>query len=84
MNIKERGYTDEDIENLKRQAEERMITLQAKFEEAGIQRGWKLKDMIFDIDIENKTVRGVTPVDWERTKIDREKFEAYKRNNSSL
>ena len=84
MHLKERGYTDEDIENLKRQAEERMITLQAKFEEAGIQRGWKLKDMIFDIDIENKTVRGVTPVDWERTKIDREKFEAYKRNNSSL
>ena len=80
MHLKEKGYTDEDIESLKQQAEERMVALQAKFEEAGIQRGWKLKDMIFDIDIENKTIRSVTPVDWERTKIDQEKFEAYKRN----
>ncbi len=82
LHLKEQGYSNEDIEALKRQAEEQMIQLQAKFEEAGIQRGWKLKDMIFDVDIENKTIRGITPVDWERTKIDQEKFEAYKRNRS--
>ncbi len=81
MHLKEKGYTNEDIESLKLQAEECMVALQAKFEEAGIQRGWKLKDMIFDVDIENKTIRSVTPVDWERTKIDQEKFEAYKRNS---
>lgn len=84
MRLKEKGYTDQDIETLKRQAEEQMSKIQARFEEAGVQRGWKLKDMIFDIDIEGKTIRGITPVDWERTKIDQEKFEAYKRNNSNL
>lgn len=84
LHLKEKGYTDEDMESLKRQAEERMTALQAKFEEAGIHRGWKLKDIIFDVDIENKTLRGITPVDWERTKIDQTKFEAYKRNNPNL
>lgn len=81
LQLKEKGYTDEDIESLKRHAEEQMTALQAKFEEAGIHRGWKLKDMIFDIDIEGKTIRGITPVDWGRTRIDQTKFEAYKRNN---
>lgn len=86
LHLKEKGYTDEDIESLKRQAEEQMTILQTTFEEAGIQRGWKLKDMIFDVDIDNKTIRGITPVDWERTKIDQAKFEAYKskRNNPNL
>jgi hypothetical protein len=82
LHLKEKGYTDEDIEALKRQAEEQMLALQARFEEAGIERGWKLKDMIFDIDIESKTIRGITPVDWERTKINKEKLEAYKKSKT--
>ncbi len=79
LHLKEKGYTDGDIEALKQQAEEQMLVLKTKFEEAGIERGWKLKDMIFDVDIENKTLRSITPVDWERTKVNQEKFEAYKK-----
>ena len=52
-----------------------MEELQSQFEEAGITRGWKLKDMVFDIDVENKRIVGMTPTDWERTKIDKERFE---------
>lgn len=80
LHLKEKGYTDEDIGTLKRQAEEQMLALQTRFEEAGIERGWKLKDMIFNIDIEGKTILGITPVDWERTKINQEKLGAYKKS----
>lgn len=79
LKLKEKGYSVEDVEELKRQAEEQMNQLRIKFESAGIQRGWKLKDMIFDIDIENKKIRKITPVDWERTKIDQGKLMAYKK-----
>jgi hypothetical protein len=77
LKLKEKGYSDEDIANLKRQAETMMQELGQKFEEAGIIRGWKLKDMIFDIDIKNKRIKSIVPTDWERTKIDREKFRKY-------
>ena len=56
-----------------------MIELQQHFEEAGIIRSWKLKDMIFNIDIENKRINGIVPTDWERTKIDEKKLEKYRR-----
>ena len=79
LHLIERGYSNGDIENLKRQAEEQMAKLQRQFEEVGIMRGWKLKDMVFDIDVEGKKVRKITPTDWERTKIDREKAEEYRR-----
>lgn len=79
LNLKSKGYTDEDIQNLKKEADEKMQELSRKFEEAGIFRKWKLSDMIFDIDIENKTIKGIVPVDWERTKIDQPKVEGYKR-----
>ncbi|MCL5410248.1 MAG: hypothetical protein M1324_00105 [Patescibacteria group bacterium] len=78
LKLKGKGYNDEDVDSLKGQAETMMAELQQRFEEAGIVRGWKLKDMIFDIDIENKKIRKITPVDWERTKINQEKLEAYK------
>lgn len=83
LKLKEKGYSDEDIENLKGQAEIMMAELQQQFEEAGIVRGWKLKDMIFDIDIENKRINRIVPVDWERTKIDAEKLEEYRRRIQS-
>ncbi len=82
LKLKEKGYTDEDIENLKTQAETMMVKLQQKFEEAGIIRSWKLKDMIFDIDIKNKKIKGITPTDWERTKIYTQKLNEYKRKIS--
>jgi len=72
LNLKERGYSNKDIENLKIQAENQMEQLKKKFEEAGIIRGWKLKDMVFDVDIENKIIRGIVPTDWERTKIEKQ------------
>ncbi len=76
---RERGYSDEDIENLKRQAEVLIGKLKQEFEDAGITRSWKLSDMIFSI--RDDVVVSVTPTDWERTKINYEKLEAYKREH---
>jgi len=84
LKLKERGYSDEDIEILKQQAEKQMNELKEKFEEAGIIRDWKLKDMIFDIDIENKKIKNITPTDFERTKIDEIKLDGYRKKNIKL
>lgn len=80
--LKERGYSDEEILGLYQQAEQMMEAMQREFEEAGIVRGWKLKDMIFDIDFETKKIRSMVPTDWERTKVDAIKLEAYKQKRS--
>ena len=52
-----------------------MKELQRRFETIGLIRTWKLKDMIFDVDLVAKTIKSITPTDWERTKIDAEKIE---------
>ncbi len=67
--LKQEGYSDEDIEDLKEQAEKQMEEMKKKFAEMGIMRKWKLNDMVFDIDIKNKRIRKITPTDWERTEI---------------
>lgn len=67
--LKTRGYSDDDIQNLKNQAQQKMEEVQQQFEAAGIIRKWALKDMVFQIDIENKKIIRVMPTDWERTKI---------------
>lgn len=82
LELKAKGYSEEDIKNLKKQAEEQTEELRKKFDKAGIKRSWKLKDMIFDIDIDNKRIRKIIPTDWERTKIDIEKLQAYKQKIS--
>ena len=79
LNLRERGYSDEDIEDLKRQAQERMEKLRQRFEAAGIERGWKLKDMVFDIDIERRRIINIIPTDWERTKINQERVQKYRK-----
>lgn len=60
--------------NFERSAEEKVAELQEKFEAAGIRRQWEWKDMIFDVDLETGIVRGITPVDWEKAKIDQVKY----------
>ncbi len=72
------GLNKEDKENILKEAEMKMEELKNKFEKAGVERGWKLKDMVFDIDFESKTIRKITPVDFERTKINKEKLASYK------
>lgn len=69
LHLSERGYSKDDIETLKSQAMAMMEELKERFDTAGIIRNWKFKDMIFDLDIENKKIRSITPTDWERTKI---------------
>jgi hypothetical protein len=69
LQLRESGYSDEDIANLTAEAEQKMVELKTQFEQAGIVRGWKLKDMVFQLDIENKKVISLTPTDWERTRI---------------
>ena len=66
--------------DLKQKAEEIMSELKKQFDEAGIIRNWKLKDMIFNVDIEKKEIKNIVPTDWERTKIDNKKFNDYKNN----
>lgn len=67
--LTKQGWSDADVDALHKQGEVMMAELQTRFEEQGIIRGWKLSDMIFDIDVENKQLKGLVPVDWERTKI---------------
>ncbi len=69
LNLKEKGYSDEDIAALMAEAEQKMSELKAQFDEARVIRGWKLKDMVFEVDIENKKITSMVPTDWERTKI---------------
>lgn len=72
--IKEKGYSKEDLARLEAEANEMMLSLSKTYEDAGIIRSWKLRDIIFDVDIENKKLKSLTPVDWERTKLDFEKI----------
>lgn len=69
LNLKERGYSEQDISDLMTEAEEKMNELKAQFDGAGVVRGWKLKDMVFQIDIEEKKIISIVPTDWERTRI---------------
>lgn len=73
--IHESNLTDSDKKDLLSQTETLMQDLKVKFDGAGLIRTWKLKDMIADVDIENKKVRSLIPTDWERTKIDQVKLE---------
>ncbi|MFA6322868.1 MAG: hypothetical protein WCX71_05375 [Candidatus Buchananbacteria bacterium] len=70
----ELALTAEDQEPIQRQIEEQMIVLKEKFEEFGIYRKWKHKDMVFDLDVGNKKVTNIVPVDWERSHLDLEKL----------
>ncbi|HEU0050754.1 MAG TPA: hypothetical protein VFQ60_01720 [Patescibacteria group bacterium] len=67
--LREKGFTNEDLLRLKKEAEDLMRELEKKFASHGIERKWKLSDMIVDIDLESKIIRSMTPTDWERTKI---------------
>ncbi len=69
LNLKEKGYSDEDIATLMNEAEQKMSALKTQFDAAGVIRGWKLKDMVFEVDIENKRIASMVPTDWERTRI---------------
>ena len=69
LDLKNRGYSDEDIAGLYANAEQMMADLKVRFEEVGVVRGWKLQDMVFQIDIDNKKITSIIPTDWERTKI---------------
>ncbi len=70
LNLKRKeGYSDENITALIAEAEQKMNELKARFDEAGVIRGWKLQDMVFQVDIENKKIVSIVPTDWERTKI---------------
>jgi len=68
--LRARGFSEEEVMNIKMQAEVIMDELSEKFEVEGIKRNWDLKDMVIEIDFPNKKVIRVTPVDWEKTKIE--------------
>ncbi len=72
--LKEKGFSSEDLKIIETEAEEMLLSLIKVYEESGIIRKWKLRDMIFDLDVENKKLNSLTPVDWERTKLDFDKI----------
>ncbi len=85
--LKAKGYTDEDLKELKEKALKQMDELREVFEEAGIYKDnsedhkdhWKIQDMIFELDLENKQIISIIPNDWEKTKIDEVKLGEYKK-----
>lgn len=80
IEIQDRGFSTEDIESILIEAQEMMLALQTAFEEIGLVRTWQLKDMIFDIDFQNKKLLKIIPTDWERTEIDFEKLQQARGN----
>lgn len=77
--LKAQGFNESDIDNLKKQALICIENLKEKFETAGVHKdNWKMKDMVFDIDIKGKKIKQIIPTDWERTKIDQIKLNEYK------
>ena len=66
--VHDKGFSKKEAEDLMVQAERMMNDLKKKFDDAGIIRKWKLQDMVFQIDYENKKILSVVPTDWERTK----------------
>jgi len=70
VDLKNRGFSKEDLLIMESDANEMMSILSKRFEEAGVHRNWKLRDMVFDIDVETRKLKSLTPVDWERTKLD--------------
>lgn len=76
IELKSKGYSDEDIKKLNQDAKDEMVKLREKFESAGIHKDfhkdhWKTKDMVFNVDIENHKIITVIPTDFEHTKIDK-------------
>jgi hypothetical protein len=67
--LRENGFMDGDLQQLKKEAEEMMFVLEKQFTEKGIERKWKLSDMVVDIDLNTKKIQSMVPTDWERTKI---------------
>jgi hypothetical protein len=69
LGLDREGYSPEDIAALMAEAESEMNKLKARFDEAGVVRSWKLKDMVFQIDVRGKKIISIVPTDWERTRI---------------
>lgn len=67
--LKERGFSEEEIDSLREEARIQMNQLKEQCKSLGIQRGWKLQDMIFDVDFEGRKLKRLIPVDWERTRM---------------
>ncbi|MBP9771360.1 MAG: hypothetical protein KBD16_00330 [Candidatus Pacebacteria bacterium] len=69
--ILEARLSDSEKAEMLAEAERLMTSLQVRYEHIGLIRTWKLKDMVCDVDIPNRKVRGLVPTDWERTKINK-------------
>jgi len=68
------GLTAEDQESIREQIEDLMSELKTQFDEFGIYRTWKHKDMVVELDTDNKKVNNITPVDWEKSHLDVDKL----------
>ncbi len=72
---KGREFSAEEFDRLMLEASRMMSGLQSRYESVGLIRSWwRLKDMILDVDLDRRVLRSITPIDWEKTRIDAEKL----------
>lgn len=67
--LSDQGWTGDEIAKIEEQAVFEMKNLESRFAVLNIKRGWHLKDMVLDIDLNTKSLRNITPTDFERTKV---------------
>lgn len=58
-----------DINQLKQDTERAMTELENLFLVNGLQRSWKVNDMVFQIDVANRRLARLIPTDFERTRV---------------
>lgn len=66
--LRDLEWTDVHINQLQNDAEKLMAKMQAQYAKAGFVRAWKIADMVMQVDYANKTLTGIVPTDWEKTK----------------
>lgn len=74
------GLSDDEKQDLLLQAQGLIDGIKEQYEKIGLYRNWKMKDMVFNVDIQNRKVLSVIPTDWERTKIDYDRLEEARKN----
>ena len=71
-------FSPDKIQTFKDKVNQERVKVMEQYEEVGIYRNkLKREDMVIDFDKETLELRSVTPVDWERAKVDNEKVIQY-------
>lgn len=75
--FREYNLNDEEVKDIKKQAGEEIKNLREIFKNAGIAKDWKMEDLVFDVDFNNRKINNVTPLNFEKSKINWDRFMSY-------